>query len=858
MMASGPKTSHAAPSRTASRTALIVLGMHRSGTSLLTRVLSLMGADLPETLIGPSPNNPTGYWESRALRDFNDRLLALTGSRWDDWRALPDGWERSPKVAEFAEEAASLLDTEFGTSRFLVLKDPRVSRLMPFWEMVLETAGLTPRPLLALRNPIEVAASLKARNDFAPELSHLLWLRYMLEAERATRGQARVVISYDGMMQNWAGAMDRVTKGLDLVWPRGQAQVSTEVGRLISPDHRHHVSDESQLDSPLVSDWLRDAYGIFEHWATKQERKADHARLDAIRADLDASVAVFAPLVDGMRDTQTELTKRIGVIQDNQARIKELAKERREAEAALIKAQHDAEAAVAEARRMAQAQLADSQSSAATALTEAQRAAAKARSEADAARMESAKERRLKEQATAQLDAHMEAQTQAQAEAATLQTRVMQKLQQEIEIEAARADAAEEDFKARLQARTKAQTKTLRARLDAQNTELETARAALTEQEDALIALQADSAEKAAHLSALQNSAMDRDMVIAEQEAALDTARASLAERDVTLAEQDAHMAEQATQLTEQTARLAEQETHVTTLQEALSAAESAYRTQADSLAETQSALAQKDAELTDTRRALNQAESTQQEADQHAQTLSRINKSLKREADLEHAHVQSLTRENVALQKSANEAQATIARLRASHEAEMGALKAQLAQATAHTETRHSELAQLTNLLMQTETQTRQAQAERDAAQKTLTAMQEVAEETEKRLTEAADAAAKATMDVATLRAGQADLAAVFALLQPYRHVRFWRRNSGQLRRQMDAVRRSGLFDADWYLHSNPDVAETGMDPLTHFILYGLAEGRAPREPKAPQPPVAKAEGTEPAPSTDSTGAPQ
>ena len=811
-MASGPKTSHAA----ASRTALIVLGMHRSGTSLLTRVLSLMGADLPETLIGPSLNNPTGYWESRALRDFNDRLLTLTGSRWDDWRALPDGWERSPNVAEFAEEAAGLLDSEFGTSRFLVLKDPRVSRLMPFWRNVLETAGLTPQPVLALRNPMEVAASLKARNGFAPELSHLLWLRYMLDAERATRGGPRVVVSYDSLMQNWASAMDRVTKGLDLVWPRGPAQVSAEVGALISPDHRHHVSDAALLDSPLVSGWLREAYAIFDHWATKQERKADHARLDAISADLDTAAPTFAPLVDQMRDTSAELTKRLAVIQDNQARIKDLADARRAVEKEMAKAKQTAEADLAEARRMAEEQLADMKDTANIALSKVEQAVA----EAKTARAEADRERQLREGATAELEANLEAPADAQTEATNLRARVMQKLQQEIEIEASRADALEEDFKTRLQARTKAQTKTLRARLDAQTAEIEAARTALAEQEAALIALQADSAEKTAHISAVQNSLVDRDMVIAEQEAALDTARTSLADQEarLTALQEDLTTAEESARTKDAT--LAEQETRLTALQAALDSAEENARAQADTLAETQSALAQKDAELTDTRRALGQAETAQHETDQHAQTLSRINQSLKREADLEHAHVQSLTRENTTLQKSVAEAEAAIARMRAAHDSELGALKAQLAQATAHTETRHSELAQLTNLLMQTETQTRQAQEERDAvraelaqidterqaAQEALAAMQITLDETEKNRVEALDAGArikadvdKARADVATLRAAQADLTAIVTLLQPHRHTRFWRRGSGQLRREMDAVRRSGLFDADW-----------------------------------------------------------
>ncbi len=38
-----------------------------------------------------------------------------------------------------------------------------------------------------------------------------------------------------------------------------------------------------------------------------------------------------------------------------------------------------------------------------------------------------------------------------------------------------------------------------------------------------------------------------------------------------------------------------------------------------------------------------------------------------------------------------------------------------------------------------------------------------------------------------------------------------------------------NGLFDREWYLATNPDVAEAGMDPLVHYITYGAAEGRTP-----------------------------
>src|SRR6516225_2492198 len=78
------------------RVCVMVLGMHRSGTSALSRMLNLLGCDLPKTLMGPSKGNEAGHWESRAIADFNDRLLESAGSDWHDWTAINPGWFSSP------------------------------------------------------------------------------------------------------------------------------------------------------------------------------------------------------------------------------------------------------------------------------------------------------------------------------------------------------------------------------------------------------------------------------------------------------------------------------------------------------------------------------------------------------------------------------------------------------------------------------------------------------------------------------------------------------------------------------------------------------------------------------------------
>src|SRR5690349_10626462 len=76
----------ASPNVDTERTALLIAGMHRSGTSAFTRVLSNLGGSLPEHIVGPNPSNTSGHWEPERIVSIDDQLLSEGGSRWDDWR----------------------------------------------------------------------------------------------------------------------------------------------------------------------------------------------------------------------------------------------------------------------------------------------------------------------------------------------------------------------------------------------------------------------------------------------------------------------------------------------------------------------------------------------------------------------------------------------------------------------------------------------------------------------------------------------------------------------------------------------------------------------------------------------------
>ena len=72
--------------------ALLILGMHRSGTSSVAGSMAVLGAKAPATPLGPAGDNPRGFFESRVIAALNDRVLAAVGSRWDDWQSVTESF----------------------------------------------------------------------------------------------------------------------------------------------------------------------------------------------------------------------------------------------------------------------------------------------------------------------------------------------------------------------------------------------------------------------------------------------------------------------------------------------------------------------------------------------------------------------------------------------------------------------------------------------------------------------------------------------------------------------------------------------------------------------------------------------
>ncbi|MFZ5964860.1 hypothetical protein ACOXXX_18100 [Thalassococcus sp. BH17M4-6] len=302
------------------RTAVMVLGMHRSGTSALGGVLSILGCDRPAQEMKPNASNEQGYFESQVLYGLHNRLLKSAGSSWDDWTEFNPRWFDSPRGAEFRAAAAEALQAEFGTSPLFLLKDPRICRFVPFWAGVLDDAGCAVKVVHTHRNPLEVAASLEKRDGLPRDLGVLIWLRYVLDAEYGSRGMSRTFTSYRHLLSDWASMASQIEEDLDLLLPRMSPGSAREIDAFLRADLRHFDEPQTRvLRNPFISDWVRSAFSILERWAETGEDAADHAAFDQMRAAFNAAAPAFAQLVEIVRDDAPNRAK----LQESESKRKE-------------------------------------------------------------------------------------------------------------------------------------------------------------------------------------------------------------------------------------------------------------------------------------------------------------------------------------------------------------------------------------------------------------------------------------------------------------------------------------------------------------------------------------------------------
>lgn len=239
---------------------IIVLGMHRCGTSATAGLLSTMGLSAGTHLFLGNEFNQKGYFEDSRIVKLHDELLIGLGSSWKDLRPLPEGWMNTPLTFAISEQLRILIRDTASQGRQWVIKDPRMCKLLPLWLQLLQELKLTPRFVLVIRSPEACAASLHARDGLPQNDAYALWLIHTKAAELSTRGFQRSFVHYESLLLSWRKELSRLEThlGLQLNWDSENINRATN---FISPELNHAPSSPLEKTSKIA----RAAHALHEH-----------------------------------------------------------------------------------------------------------------------------------------------------------------------------------------------------------------------------------------------------------------------------------------------------------------------------------------------------------------------------------------------------------------------------------------------------------------------------------------------------------------------------------------------------------------------------------------------------------------
>jgi hypothetical protein len=219
----------------------MVLGMHRSGTSLCANFLAALGVDMAE-VPGPSPANPRGHWERSRLCDLHDEIFAMHGGAWTDaghHMALPESWRSTPGLPGVEARIVDYMASVLASDRLAGFKDPRTARLLPLWDDILDRLGAEPRFIFCVRDPSQVARSLQARDRFARAEGEYRWLIYNAHGLAGIGTRPVCIVPYESWFDSPLATAARLARWVRPDDPPSQDALAALVESVLDAGLRH-------------------------------------------------------------------------------------------------------------------------------------------------------------------------------------------------------------------------------------------------------------------------------------------------------------------------------------------------------------------------------------------------------------------------------------------------------------------------------------------------------------------------------------------------------------------------------------------------------------------------------------------
>lgn len=309
-----------------------ILGMHRSGTSLLTRILNLTGVDLgPDEILAtePTADNQKGFWEHSEIVAINNAILQRHGGSWDEPPPLPPGWETAAAIDDLRHHAQQLIQDQFAGAQLWGWKDPRSCLTLPFWQQLLPDM----RYVICLRNPVDVAHSLEDRDGLSAEKSSSLWLSYVSSALNHSEGKPRLVIFYEDLMDDCLRELQRLAEFLGKPERAKQVDVQGAVQEFIEEGLQHyrasivHATASSRIDLRARALYIAQRISVsFGRQETNGKKGVDnqiYKALDALSQYSFQAAGQANPLVEQLAELEDQSADNRNTIRVMQARLVE-------------------------------------------------------------------------------------------------------------------------------------------------------------------------------------------------------------------------------------------------------------------------------------------------------------------------------------------------------------------------------------------------------------------------------------------------------------------------------------------------------------------------------------------------------
>lgn len=225
---------------------IVVLGMHRSGTSALTRSLSTLGVELGNNLLqAVKDNNEKGFFEDIDIVELNNRILEKLGTSWFSQEKINKDALLSENLAQEKFIAINILREKLAGNSLYAIKDPRFSILLPFWKNIFSTLHLNIFYIIATRHPASVARSLNRRDNFSLYKAQKLWEKYNISAIENTRNESVIIVEYDRILESTEQELSRISKFLRLHEPDKNSLIFREFSQdFLSETLRHFKAED--------------------------------------------------------------------------------------------------------------------------------------------------------------------------------------------------------------------------------------------------------------------------------------------------------------------------------------------------------------------------------------------------------------------------------------------------------------------------------------------------------------------------------------------------------------------------------------------------------------------------------------